>query len=98
MATERELWRQYREFQKELEYLKEEAKIDEKTKAEKEAQAKAEAASAAAAQTKTDEKERGKRSDATNQRAFGEIVPAGMNQALAEDFECFHEHCLFGSQ
>ncbi|PWW71934.1 hypothetical protein C7212DRAFT_366868 [Tuber magnatum] len=67
------------EFQKELEYLNEEAKIDQKTKAEKEAQAKAEAASAAAAKIKTDEHERDRGSDATNRRAYGETAPAGMN-------------------
>ncbi|KAG0642144.1 hypothetical protein HOY80DRAFT_670023 [Tuber brumale] len=67
------------EFQREQEYLKEEAKIDEKIKAEKEARAKAEAASATAAKTKMDEQERGKRSDATSQRAFDETVPASMS-------------------
>ncbi|CUS14241.1 unnamed protein product [Tuber aestivum] len=67
------------EFQKELEYLKEEEKIDEKTKVEKEARSKVEAASAAATKIKMDEQERDKRSDATNQRAYSETVPAGMN-------------------
>lgn len=67
------------EFQKELECLKEEAKIDEKAKAEKEARAKLDAASLAVARIKPDERERSKKPDATNQRAYGEIVPAGMN-------------------
>ncbi|RPB06039.1 hypothetical protein L873DRAFT_1785167 [Choiromyces venosus 120613-1] len=62
------------EFQKELGYLKEEAKIDEKTKAEKEAQAKVEAA----VKIKTDE-ERSKKSDTINQKAYGKTMPAGMN-------------------